>query len=352
MLNGSVRGARRSLRTPTVLLALLSLAACGSPAGVSGPVDGAAAMAHVEKIVAIGPRPFGSQNLAKAADYIESQVTALGLKLQRHEVELEKEKKLVRNLWTQIDGEDPASGPILMLGAHYDTKLADGHDDAAHNFPFVGAIDGTGAPAILLELARVLKAQKPKCNVWLYWIDAEESIDWVWNDARALLGSDAFCKKLQADGTLKRVKAFVLLDLMGSKNVKFDKDGESSSKLMAMFDEAGVAMGIGERMFQFPTQQTIRWCTENGRDWGIKDDHLSFKKRGVPSMLLIDFQLRIPPQNQNLNAGQQPEIDPNYEQWWHSPDDTPAAMDADSLAIAGNLVMKAFPKLESFVLGK
>ena len=69
-------------------------------------------------------------------------------------------------------------------------------------------------------------------------------------------------------------------------------------------------------------------------------------------MLLIDFQLRIPPQNQNLNAGQQPEIDPNYEQWWHSPDDTPAAMDKDSLAIAGNLVMKAFPKLESFVLGK
>ena len=32
-----------------------------------------------------------------------------------------------------------------MIGAHYDTKLADGHDESQHNFPFVGAIDGPAA---------------------------------------------------------------------------------------------------------------------------------------------------------------------------------------------------------------
>ncbi len=85
-----------------------------------------------------------------------------------------------------------------MIGAHYDTKLAEGHSDAAHNFPFLGAIDGGGGPAVLLELARALREQKspPRVNLWLYWIDAEESLDWVWNDKRALLGSRAFCECL------------------------------------------------------------------------------------------------------------------------------------------------------------
>ena len=32
------------------------------------------------------------------------------------------------------------------------------HPDEAHNFEFVGAIDGGGAPAVLIELARVIQA--------------------------------------------------------------------------------------------------------------------------------------------------------------------------------------------------
>ncbi|MFN3241302.1 MAG: M28 family peptidase [Planctomycetota bacterium] len=333
------------------LVSGLTLSACGGP---SGPIDGGKAMAHVEALVKIGARPFGSDNLAKATDYLEGELKKIGLTPQRHEEMHAKEKKMIRNLYCMIEGEDPA-GPILMLGAHYDTKLTTGHAEWTHDKPFVGAIDGGGAPAVLIEIARTLKnrAQKPKCNVLCYWIDAEESIDWTWNDDRALLGSQAFYGHLKENGLTSRIKAFVLLDLIGSKNMKIDRDGNSATDLLDLFEQAANEMGEGARMYEFPGEAVIAELARRGQKWGTTDDHLVFKNRGIPSVLLIDFSKRIPPENQNLRPGQQPEPkDPRYEQWWHSPDDDLAAMDPDSLAFAGNLVMQAFPKLEAFVTRK
>ncbi len=330
------------LGTSLILAALCSLPACGGP---KGPINGSAAMAHVEKFVGFGPRPFGSAALAKQADYICDEVKKLGLTPQRHEVMEEKEKKLIRNLYVQIDGPDPVNGPILMIGAHYDTKLTEGHSDAAHNFPFVGAIDGGGGPAVLLELARELKAQQSKLttNVWLYWIDAEESIDWEWgNGDRALLGSKAFCKWLHAEKILPRVKAFVLIDLIGSKNFKIDRDGNSDQRLQTLFEEAGQAAGLASILYKYPTDQELNQYRSRGIKWGTTDDHMSFRDVGVPSVLLIDFHGRQP-------EGQQIE---GLERWWHTADDNLAAMDKNALAMTGNLVMQALPDLQDFVLGK
>jgi glutaminyl-peptide cyclotransferase len=335
-----------------LLLAAWSATGCGGP---SGPVDGSAAHRHLQALVACGPRPFGSPELGKAADYITGELDRLGLKPQRHEVMHEKEKKQIRNLYVQIDGDDPAAGPILMIGAHYDTKLAAGHTgaDAEHNIRFVGAIDGGGGPAVLLELARALEArtQKPKCNIWLYWIDAEESLDWTWNDQRALLGSQAFCDKLSKEKILSRVKAFVLLDLIGSKDFKIDRDGNSDGRLQEIVDRAAKAMGESARVGQFPTAVQIErikaYARQQGKEpnWGITDDHQVFRRYGVPSVLLIDFDRRIPGSPQD-----EPKTD--FEQWWHTADDDLAATDPDALAFAGNLVMQALPELEAFVTGR
>lgn len=329
---------------------LLLLPACGGP---KGPIDGARAYAHVEKMVGFGPRPYGSEALGKTADYLAAEVQKMGLEMKRHEVMHDKEKKLIRNLWCQIDGEDPQNGPILMIGGHYDTKLAEGHTDADHNFPFVGAIDGGGAPAVLLELARVLKErpQKPKPNIWLYWIDAEESLDWVWNNDRALLGSKAFCKMLADTKVLPRVKAFVLLDLIGSKDYKIDFDGNSDGKLQEIFKRAGTAIGESKRMYEFPTQDERRFYEQKKLPWGTTDDHMTFRDYGVPAVLLIDFFRRIPPQKNARPQDQQP-TDPRFVPWWHTPDDNLSQVDPDALAFAGNLVLGALPELEAFVLGK
>ncbi len=341
----------RSRPLPTVsVLAALLLGACG---GSAGPIDGGKAMAHVQAMVGFGPRPFGSEALAKTADYLTAEVKKLGLEMKRHELLHEKEKKTIRNLYVQIDGDDPVNGPILMFGAHYDTKLAEGHADAAHNIPFVGAIDGGGGPAVLVELARELKVRtpKPKCNIWLYWIDAEESLDWTWNDERALLGSKAFCKMLADTKVLPRVKSFVLIDLIGSKDYKIDRDGRSATTLIPIFERAAAAMGEAARVYQFPTEieiaQIKAYARQQGKkeEWGITDDHNVFTNFGVPSVLLIDFERRIPGR---------PQVNPttDYQQWWHTSEDNLDAMDPDALAFTGNLLLQALPELEAFVLGR
>jgi glutaminyl-peptide cyclotransferase len=328
------------LRLALAAAALLT-AACG---GSSGPVDGGKAYGHLQAFVGFGPRPFGSDALGKTADYIGGELQKLGVAVKRHEVVHDKEKKTIRNLYAQIDGEDPQNGPILLIGAHYDTKVAEGHADAKCNFPFVGAIDGGGGPAVLIEVARALKArpQPPKCNVWLYWIDAEESIDWTWNDERALLGSKAFCAMLSKEKLLSRVKAFVLIDLVGSKDWKIDRDGNSDTKLLDVFGAAAKAMGEDKRMYEFPSPADIQAYRSRGINWGTKDDHEVFKNYGVPSVLLIDFARRMPAEPK----------DPRFEQWWHTADDDLGAVDADALAFTGNLLMKALPDLEAFVLAR
>ena len=328
------------LRLALAAAALLT-AACG---GSSGPVDGGKAYGHLQAFVGFGPRPFGSDALGKTADYIGGELQKLGVAVKRHEVVHDKEKKTIRNLYAQIDGEDPQNGPILLIGAHYDTKVAEGHADAKCNFPFVGAIDGGGGPAVLIEVARALKArpQPPKCNVWLYWIDAEESIDWTWNDERALLGSKAFCAMLSKEKLLSRVKAFVLIDLVGSKDWKIDRDGNSDTKLLDVFGAAAKAMGEDKRMYEFPSPADIQAYRARGINWGTKDDHEVFKNYGVPSVLLIDFARRMPAEQK----------DPRFEQWWHTADDDLGAVDADALAFTGNLLMKALPDLEAFVLAR
>lgn len=349
MTNGMRSRSRRF--APLILSPLLALPACS---GSKGPVDGAAAYKHVETQVAFGPRPFGSEALGKTADYFAAEVKKLGLDMRRHEVMHDKEKKLIRNLWCEIPGEDPQNGPVLMLGAHYDTKLTDGHQDPSHNFRFVGAIDGGGGPAVLLELARVLKTgpTKPKVNVWLYWIDAEESLDWQWNKDRALLGSKAFCGMLSETKVLPRIKAFVLLDLIGSKNHKIDFDGNSDGKLQSIFERAGKAIGEEARMYEFPTAAEKAEYQRRGiQQWGTTDDHMTFRGFGVPSVLLIDFFRRMPPEP-GLPPQQQQPTDPRFYTWWHTVDDDLPQVDPAALAFAGNLVMAALPDLEAYCTKK
>lgn len=332
----SRRSSSRS--SPFLWSCVLALGACGDVSS-EGPVDGAKALVHVQQLCdAIGPRPFGSEGLKKASDYLAGEISKLGLEPRRHEVVDAPSGKTIRNIYCQIDGQDPKDGPILMLGAHYDSKLTEGHSNPEWNFRFVGAIDGGGAPGVLLELARCLKAREPKLvpNVWLYFIDAEESIDFQWNTERSLIGSKAFGRHLATEKILPRIKAFVLLDLIGDANIKIDEDGKSNPKLQQIFRDVAKEKGLTDRVYKYKSSAT--------------DDHEVFRDLGVPSVLLIDFYHRIGEKRWlEMNPGTKVPPSEGYEQWWHTPEDTTDKVSAASLAYAGNLVWAALPRLEAFV---
>jgi glutaminyl-peptide cyclotransferase len=335
---------RSACRTISLTLASLPfVAACSGSA--SGPIDGERAMAHVRFLCKFGPRPAGSRELTQAADYIKTKLRDLGLQPQEQRWREDKLNLDLQNLWVQIDGQDPANGDILLVAAHYDTKLCAGHPTPTHNFPFVGAMDGTGGPALLLELARHFKERKSVPNVWLVWFDGEENVEFDWNktnDHKALLGSRYFVRTMGADktrfprGLAARIKTMVLLDLIGDKNQKVDKDTNSATELLELFGAVGKQMGKDAKMFHTSSP--------------ITDDHKPFVDVGVRAINLIDFHYRIPAER-GRPGEPPPAVHPDYKAWWHTKDDVPEQMAPESLKFIGDLVWLAIPEVEKRFYG-
>ena len=97
------------------------------------------------------------------------------------------------------------------------------------NTAYIGANDGASSSALLLEIANQLRGkQRDGYSVWLIWDDAEEAMklrqpkmDFM---ADSLYGITHLAEKWQADGTLKKVKAFLLADMIGDADLNIDRD--------------------------------------------------------------------------------------------------------------------------------
>jgi Zn-dependent M28 family amino/carboxypeptidase len=354
-MNGSEKRGRVFHATIRAALAFFAVSLGLSCDGTDGPIDGQRAYAHAREIVSYGPRPPGSPALAKAGDYLVRQIRDLGLTPQEQtwqqsvEVYGKPVTLALRNVWTEVPGKDPENGPIVLLAAHYDSKLMQGHPDPAHNFEFVGALDGGATSGILLELARALHERKGKegalaANVWIAWFDAEESLEYDWVNEKSLLGSRHFATTMAADkkrfpsGLSARLRVMVLLDLLGDHNWKIDRDTRSNAELADIFQAAAADLGLADRVFRYESP--------------MYDDHVPFKDLGVSVIDLIDFRWR-PPSEQAISAEQwkQRGVDApakgTYRAWWHTPDDKLDNVSADALAEVGNLVWHALPAIDA-----
>lgn len=313
---------------PTLLALTLSLAcassaslvACqgGSAATPPPPLkgfDAARAWAHMEAQVALGPRPSGSEANRKLRDYLVAQLEALELRPVREAFTAEDAPGGpvdMENVFADFEGkrrgDEPA--PMIVLGAHFDTKRM--------RFPFVGANDGASGVGALLELARVLTSHGPRDVTYRFlFLDGEEAIRGFWQDPDNCYGSRHHVKELsKVYGARKRIKAFILLDLVADKDLQLERDSNSSSQLFQLFTET--AKRIGEPEFFAKRSNPIR------------DDHEQFKKANIPSIDLID-----------LHYG---EVGNEY---WHTEDDTLEHCSQESLGRVGRLMLAALPEVEA-----
>ena len=118
------------------------------------------------------------------------------------------------------EAQAPGRGRIV-IGGHYDTKLE-------HNFTFVGASDGASSAAFLLELARALKGRPNPLPIELLFIDGEEAVvDWNLPKTKDhTYGSRFYVEQLKKTGTVKDVRAFILVDMInGAWGGRDGKDG-------------------------------------------------------------------------------------------------------------------------------
>ena len=270
-------------------------------------VDGKRAMQYVREVVGFGWRPIGSPAHQRLEAYIHHKLSADRIETadDAFTAATPAGPFPMRNIIARFPGKKDG---IIVIAGHYDTNLP---------LPksYVGANDGGSSTGLLLELAKVLK-DKPMdgYSIWLVWTDGEEAAV-RWSDSDSLYGSKHLAQLWQQDGTLKKVKAFLLLDMVGDAGLNIDRDTNSTVWLEQLVSDAAARLGYQSHFF--------------ARQIAVEDDHLPFAKLGVPVADLIDF-------------------DYGYNNvFWHTPEDTLDKLSPTSLQIVGDVVLETVRAINS-----
>jgi glutaminyl-peptide cyclotransferase len=284
-------------------------AAEASPTTAPGPppaFNSARAMQYVKEIVAFGPRPIGSANHKKVEDYIHAHLKGDLVEDDAFTIDTTEGKFPVRNIIAKYPGTKDG---IIVIASHYDTNYP------LRDTAYIGANDGGSSSALLLEIANQLRGTKLEgYSVWLLWDDAEESMRLPWYDPEALYGVRHLAQKWQDDGTIKKIKAFVLEDMIGDADLNIERDESSTPWLEDLVYQAATRLGYQSHFF--------------ARTIPMTDDHAPFLERGVPSVDLIDF---------NYGYG---------NVFWHTTQDTVDKLSPKSLDIVGTVTLETVQMLD------
>src|SRR6267378_1792268 len=285
-----------------------------TPPEKTGGFDGKRAFAHVAKQVSFGPRPSGSEAIAKLQDYIQSELSSYGCKVEADDFHADTPigRLPMKNIVAKTPGEK--SG-MIVLATHYDTARSarDPRTGEVHPMPtFVGADDAGSSTGVMLELARSLCAKRERYAVWITFFDGEEAMH-DWSDTDSRYGSREMAARLSTSGDLKKIKAFLLADIVGGRNARFLREESSTPALVDLIWSTAAKMGYSAIFLNEATS--------------AQDDHDSFLKRGVPSVDVIgDF----------LNNG-----------YWHTPQDSLDKISAKTLAITGHVFLETIKQLQA-----
>ena len=288
----------RSAHAIVALLVSLGCAQAQTPG-----FDGARAHEHVRQLVAIGPRVAGTQGAKQARDYISSQIRLLGLTVEEQPFEGATPTGPVKmvNLRVMIPGGEGSGQGRVIIAGHYDTKLF-------REFTFVGASDGGSSTAFLIEIARALKSRKNALPIELLFLDGEEAVG-EWRGTDHTYGSRYYVEAARKTGTLSRIRALILVDMIGDRDLRISRESNSTAWLTDII--WGAARRLNRREFI-------------DRELAIEDDHLPFLEAGVPSVDIIDLDYAA----------------------WHTAGDTLDKVSAASLQVVGDVLLAALPEIE------
>jgi Zn-dependent M28 family amino/carboxypeptidase len=211
------------------------------------------------------------------------------------------------NFIVRFPGTKPG---VIVLGTHYETNYP------LRNINFVGANDGASTTGLLMSIADRLRDQAAHSSgkkldgysVWLVFFDGEEAIE-QWSASDSTYGSRHLAAKWGRDGTLNQIKAFLLADMIGDKELDIQRESHSTAWLVSVVADAAKKFGYQRYFFQ--------------QQMAVEDDHLPFVERGVPSIDVID-----------LDYG------PNNS-YHHTAQDTMDKISAHSLTIDGDVFLES-----------
>jgi Zn-dependent M28 family amino/carboxypeptidase len=266
--------------------------------------NGQRALDDVKRAVAFGPRPAGSEASRQMQAWIVQELKAQGWEVveDRFTARTPAGDLAMTNLIAKKPG---LTGRTVAISGHTDTKR--------FPFRFVGANDGGSSTAVLLELARSLKDQRFRNDIWLVFFDGEEAVR-NWTETDSLYGSRHLAARMASDGSLARLLALINVDMIGDRDLHIIDEDSSTPFLRQYLHAAAAKLGYSRHVETQPES--------------IDDDHVPFLQRGAHAIDLIDFDYG--PRNS----------------YWHTAQDTPDKLSAQSLKITGSLVVEMLHMLE------
>jgi Zn-dependent M28 family amino/carboxypeptidase len=266
--------------------------------------NGAKALDYARQFVAIGPRWPTSPGHAQAEAFLRDHFKHDPLEEDAFTASTPIGPVPMRNFIVRFPGKKDGA---IVLATHYETNYW------LKNINYVGANDGGSTTGLLMAIADQLRAQTASgkkldgYSVWLVFFDGEEAIK-DWTDSDSTYGSRHLAARWYSDGTLGRIKAFILADMIGDKDLDILRETQSTPWLVELVRQAAKKFDDSRYFFQTSNE--------------ISDDHLPFVRRGVPSIDIID-----------LDYG------PNNS-YHHTDKDTMDKISAHSLTIDGDVFME------------
>jgi glutaminyl-peptide cyclotransferase len=267
-----------TLSSLRIALAGALLALSVSPAhSVTAEVSGTEVLRLTQQYIAVAPKRFiGSPGHAAAESFIRDHFRPEAAKGNFIDDAFTAHTPIgyltMHNLIVKFPSTGPAKKPgIIVLASHYETNYW------LKDINFVGANDGACTTALLIALGQYYRDHPPQgYSVWLLFTDGEESINSDWTSTDSLYGTRHIAAKWNGDGTLGQIKAFVLADMIGWKNMNITREGNSTPWLEDLLAKAARDTGHSKYVFR--------------ESMAVDDDHIPFRQRGVPVLDIIDYQ--------------------------------------------------------------
>jgi glutaminyl-peptide cyclotransferase len=267
----------------------------------TSPFNEQRAAVDLQTIVGFGPRPAGSDAIARTRNYIVSELEKAGLKARLEEFDARTPRGFKRMVNIHATRPGAQAGTIAITG-HYDTKLFD-------NIQFVGASDGGSSAAWLLEFARSARDLKLQHTLEFIFFDGEEAVV-EWTDDDSVYGSRHDVDRRIRDKSLMDLKAMILVDMIGDKDLNIKREGQSTRWLKDIIWGTAQSIGYGK---EFPNEEIE-----------VSDDHIPYLRAGIPAVDLIDFDYPA----------------------WHKATDTLDKVSAHSLKIVGDVIYFSLPEID------
>jgi glutaminyl-peptide cyclotransferase len=293
----------------SVLLLVLLLSATNTHAQAPH-FNGQTAYTLTQQLLQVAPKRFnGSPGHLKAEEFIKQhfapEAAKGNLETDTFTTNTPAGLQTMHNYIVRFPGKKDG---IIVLASHYETNYP------LRDINFYGANDGAATTSLLIEIGNVLRTHPPEgYSIWLVFDDGEEAVQ-TWSNSDSLYGTRHLAAKWATNGTLAKIKAFLVADMCADKDLNIDHDANSTPWLLDMLKVAAKNTGHSTYIFKNDTE--------------VSDDHLPFRQRGVPVLDIIDLDYGPPTQEHPEGS------------FHHTEQDTIDKISAHSLQISGDLFLE------------